>query len=1212
MFRHVFAFEFRYHLRSAVFWLGATLFFLMIFGAITTDVVQIGGAIGNVNRNSPSVIIFMMAFASIASVFVTTAFVAGAVLRDRELGTHEILFSTGISKTAYVLGRFAGAYAASVVMTLSIVPAIVIGSLMPWLEPERIGPFLWQPYVWGFVFMVLPNLLIMGALFFGLATLTKSLMYTYVGLVAMFVGYGVAGTLIRDVEKEGLATLIDPYGGRALGIVTKYWTTVERNTLVPGLAAPIIHNRLLWVAIALGLLALTWWRFSFSVEATTRRHTARAAGAAAPVPGSALAAREQGEGRGDRAGRREATPAAARDFGAAARRRQFTRLTRMEFVRNVRSLPFAIILALGILNVIGSAAALDEFGGTAVYPVTHIMLSATESAFLLFAFIILVLYSGETVWRDRTTGVSDVLDALPVPDRLIWQSKLAATMLLMPLLLSVSILCGIGFQAFHGYTHFELPLYFEGTFLFIGVPFLQVAVLAFLVQTLARNKYIGFLFLVLYILSQPILFALHFEHNLYLFGGSPSVTYSDMNGYGHFVTPTFWFQLYWSLVAVLFGVVIHLFWLRGRETEWRHRRRLARARFTPRVRALTIATAMAVAATGGWIWYNTNVLNEYIPSNVATDRRADFEKNYKRYEGIAQPKITAVQADVDIYPERRAVDIRGRYTIRNKTTTPVDSIHIVIPPQLDVTEMDVPDGSIAMDDSLLGYRIYRLASPMQPGDEKVITFTVGRAEHGFPNSGSNTQLVYNGTFFNNFQYFPHIGYPTGFEIQDPNERRKRHLPPVERMPKLENEAARMNNYITPESDWIDYETTVSTSPDQIAIAPGYLQKEWQENGRRYFHYRMDSPILGFFAYLSARYEVARDKWNGVDIEIYYDRKHPYNVARMIDAVKKALDYYTTNFGPYQHHQVRILEFPRYASFAQSFPNTIPYSEGIGFIAKVEKPDDIDYVFYVTAHEVAHQWWAHQVIGGNVQGATMTSETMSQYSALMVMEKEYGPAVMRRFLKYELDRYLRGRGGERIEELPLLRVENQQYIHYNKGSLVFYALRDWFGEAPLDSALAAYISRVKFQEPPYTTSRELLDAIGGIVPADRQATLDDLFERIVLYDNRATSATWSRQPDGRYAVHLTVESKRFIASGNGREQEAPVDEWMDIGVFGAKEAGGPDPGRPLLVEKRHITQSSMVFDLLVDGEPARAGIDPFNKLIDRNPDNNVTDVSSEKQ
>ena len=276
--------------------------------------------------------------------------------------------------------------------------------------------------------------------------------------------------------------------------------------------------------------------------------------------------------------------------------------------------------------------------------------------------------------------------------------------------------------------------------------------------------------------------------------------------------------------------------------------------------------------------------------------------------------------------------------------------------------------------------------------------------------------------------------------------RKNGLEPVQRAAKIDDLDARRNTYIGVDADWIDFETTVSTSADQIAIAPGYLQREWTENGRRYFHYKMDAPMLPFFSYLSARYAVQRDHWNDVAIEIYYQPGHEYNLDRMIDSVKKSLDYFTANFSPYQHHQVRILEFPRYARFAQSFANTIPYSEAIGFIARVQdEDDDVDYPFYVTAHEVAHQWWAHQVIGGNVQGATMLSETMAQYSALMVMEKEYGPEKMRRFLKYELDNYLRNRGGELVEEMPLYLVENQPYIHYRKGSVIMYALKDYLGE-----------------------------------------------------------------------------------------------------------------------------------------------------------------------
>jgi len=383
-----------------------------------------------------------------------------------------------------------------------------------------------------------------------------------------------------------------------------------------------------------------------------------------------------------------------------------------------------------------------------------------------------------------------------------------------------------------------------------------------------------------------------------------------------------------------------------------------------------------------------------------------------------------------------------------------------------------------------------------------------------------------------------------------------------------------------------------------------------ENGRRYFRYEMDSPIFDFFAYLSARYAVKRDRWNDVAIEIDYHPDHAYNVDRMIAAVKASLDYFTTQFGPYQHHQVRIVEFPRYARFAQSFPNTIPFSESIGFIARLDdRPDAIDYVSYVTAHEVAHQWWAHQVMGGNVQGATLMSETMSQYSALMVMEHMAGRDKMRRFLKYELDRYLSGRGGERIEELPIYLVEDQPYIHYRKGSLVMYALKDYVGEEPLNRALAEYVRAVAFQKPPYTYSLEFLDYISRAVPPDRLAILDDLFRNITLYENKATQATWSKREDGKYVVRIEVAAAKFRADGKGRETSTPLDDWIDIGVFGPRDPKGPSEGRLLALEKRRVNGSGTTFEMVVDEEPKKAGIDPFNKLIDRNPDDNIVSVSA---
>jgi len=429
------------------------------------------------------------------------------------------------------------------------------------------------------------------------------------------------------------------------------------------------------------------------------------------------------------------------------------------------------------------------------------------------------------------------------------------------------------------------------------------------------------------------------------------------------------------------------------------------------------------------------------------------------------------------------------------------------------------------------------------------------------------------------------------------------LPPSERARDRDDPAGLAENDISPDADFITFEATVSTDDDQFAIAPGYLQKEWTEGGRRHFDYKMDSPILNFFAFQSGRYAVRKDRWHDVvAIEIYYQPGHEYNLDRMIAATKAGLDYFTANFGPYQHKQFRIIEFPRYQAFAQSFPNTIPYSEGIGFIARVREDDkdDIDYPYYVTAHELAHQWWGHQVAAGNVQGDTMLVETMAQYSALMVMKHKYGEEKMQRFLQYELDRYLIGRSTEQKKELPLSRVENQPYIHYRKGSLVMYALQDYIGEDNLNRAIRAFRDETAFKGPPYPNTTQLLAHIRAVTPPQLQYVIDDMFDTITLFDNRATAARARLLPDGRYEVTFKVLAKKRRADELGKESDVPLADWIDIGVLDADN-------KPLFLEKKKIDREEMEFTVVVDGKPARAGIDPYNKLIDRRPKDNTIAV-----
>jgi ABC-2 type transport system permease protein len=297
-----------------------------------------------------------------------------------------------------------------------------------------------------------------------------------------------------------------------------------------------------------------------------------------------------------------------------------------------------------------------------------------------------------------------------------------------------------------------------------------------------------------------------------------------------------------------------------------------------------------------------------------------------------------------------------------------------------------------------------------------------------------------------------------------------------------------------------------------------------------------------------------------------------------------------------------------ASFAQAFPGTMPYSEGIGFIANLKDTDSIDMVYYVVAHEMAHQWWAHQVIGANMEGATILSETLAQYSALMVMEREFGRDHMRRFLKYEMDGYLKGRGGETRHEKPLIRVSaDQTYVHYQKGSVAMYYLREMVGEQTINAALRSLLQTFGYADPPYPTSIDLIDALKQEISPDMHYLITDLFEQVTLYDNRTLTAEYRQLSDGDYEVVLTVACRKLRVDDEQEEIEVAMDDWIEIGAFAAPEKGRKI-GELLHRQRVRVKSGEQEFRFQVQQPPHTAGVDPLYLMIDRVPEDNMKRAS----
>lgn len=1185
MFSALVFFELRRRVKMISTWVyavalaGAGLLMAMATGGVFKSLSASSGA-ERVFANSPHSLFGLITTLAFFGLLMVAAIFGQAAYQDFGHGTWMLIFTKNVKKAPYLLGRFLGAYVFSAVLLLSILPGVAVGLLVAWfMDRTQLTTHQTAAYLWPYVIGVWPTLFFAGALFFALAAVTRRMAPVYVGIVVLVLGYLVISAAVGDVQYQYVGSLVDPFGFITFANETRYWTPDERNRDLVPLSGVMLANRLLWLAAGAALLGLAVARFRTTVEEHSGKGAIREAASPAPV----------------------ALPSVTAAPTTGSWLRTAASSAWLAFRDVLRSPVYWSFVVAGLSFVTLGILFSNQIFGTPTYPVTWQVLELAMGTFRPFVLITLTFYAGELVWKERDAGLGDIVDATRAPTWVAYSSKLAALLLVALSLKAVVAAAALVSQVGRGFFDIEWSLYLTQLLVLDYLRDVLLCVLAFFAQVLIHQKYLAYLVMVLYFAAQAGLGLLGVEDNLVRYASEPSVQYSDMNGYASLLPVIFWHRLYWYALAALLVVAGYLLTVRGREARWRERLAAAKARRTPGWTLAAAVSLLVFVGTGAFIYYNTHVLNPYVTAKDAERGKARYEKEYKAYAALPHPRIISADVTFHIHPEELRLESLGTYRVRNKTQAPIQKVLLSLPRDARVRRLSIAGvDRHTSHDAELGLYVFELPTPLAPGAEADLVFDLEAGRRGFEHGGQRTDIAGNGTFFNNGN-LPVLGYQTDAELVDDGDRKEYGLAPKERLPDRDDPKAREDNYIRQDSDFISFQATVSTSPDQIAVAPGYLEKEWTENGRRFFRYKMDQPILNFFSVLSARYAVMHDTWRDVKLEIYHHPTHTYALDRMMRGMKDALEYCSESFGPYQHRQARILEFPRYQMFAQAFPNTIPYSEGLGFIARVreDNADDVDYPYYVTAHEIAHQWWAHQVVGARAQGATMTSETMAQYSALMVMKHRYGKQKMKRFLKFELDRYLMGRALERKKEVPLSRVENQAYIHYNKGSLVMYALQDFIGEERVNRALKRYVEKVRFQGPPYTGSTELLGFLREETPPEYQYLLEDFFDTITLYDNRTVSATTRKNDKGTWDVTLKVMAKKYRSDDKGAQTELDFNDWMDVGAL-------DDKGEALFLEKRKVPKGESEISFTVPVKPTKVGVDPLNVLIDRTSDDNVTE------
>ncbi len=1225
MLRKLLKFELAFQIKSVGFWL-SVLVMLGLGLLFTTDSGSISASGGaKVKMNGALPIALTLSGLSLACIFFGAVFVVNSVLRDDTFKSVEVIHATPVKTSDMLISRMLAAWLAVTLCLSAAAISMMAGKFMPWADPEVFGPINVLNYLQPLVLFIAVNALFITAIFTTIAVMTRDKAMVYVSAVGLLILYFAATALGGDNAPDWYGPMVDPFGTSALAEATQFWPAAEQNTRFAPITGYIGLNRLIWGGFGLGLFALS---FIKSKRGIVKRRVRKNKFA------DAVETKDI-----------ELYPITPK-LGFSHDFKNFGLRLKHEYLRTIKSTPFVIMMGIFIalfgLVLWASQVAIPD----PVIPTSSFIVQLVLNSLAIPVLIVMVFFGGDIIWREKTVGINEILDATPVSNSSLLGAKWGALTLVLFTMILVGIIFGMTAQAIMsgGEVAVNPMIYFKTGLLAFGVSFTLQAFLVMFIQNFMPNRIVGMLGAAMIIIGFTFFIGkLPIFHPLMDYGSVSPGSLSEMSGYAD-LSRFKAFGLYWGALALTLAVASIWLYPRGLQTSIFARSRRIRS-------AITLpTTTLAVLGLAGFISMGVSIQGayedgEYRNKTQREKRSVAYENLVKPHENDPQPNVTAVKADVQFYPDNRDALASGTLTLVNPHDTALTQFFLrpAVAHEEDIRKLDVigatrvTEGELAEGLEDYSTQIFKFDTPLAPGATTTVEF---ETYFHAPKLGDGGVVVDSGTFVDNGRVIPGIGIARNY-MQNPDTRRKYDLPEAEHLPVRTNKDARGRNFFDPHSHYIDFEATVCTDLDQIGIAPGELLRTYETDGRSCRDYKAVRPIANFYSFLSGDYVVATDEWTAPDgtvipLEIFYYAAHDYNVPLMMEAMKDSFKTFTREFGPYQYSQLRIVEFP-YRSFAQSFAGTVPFSENIGFMRDPGDPEDnksVDLATYVTMHEIGHQWFGHQIFPAMTVGFNVLSEGLTENAAMTAYEEELGWQKARRLLEQRaIQSYLMSRTRDKDDEPPLAKAEGQSYLDYNKASWVFWGLKQYMGEAIMQDAIQHFVVDYGLKGAPYPTTLELTDYLREAAGPDYDQLITDYWDRITFWDlgfAPGTEPEITPNADGGYDVTVQIKVDKLIASEeDGKETSVAemdnegLNEWIEIGLYTTdpEETFGDEwdalervrvtDENSSAIEGDDETARTYSVTITVDKAPAYVLIDPRRLLIERNVGDNVQKIDGSR-
>lgn len=1006
--------------------------------------------------NSPSVFYKNLASGGMLMIIIVAIVTGTALYKDIQHKTGHWLYTLPIHEKHFYLARFLSAFLFNVLLATGYIVGMVLVPYSGIGEAHQFGPLPLGQLIHGFIFLTVPNLFLLTSLFFFSLVFSKKMAVAYLSILATVIAFLLMQTTSEASGITNFLALGDPFGFVATEEMNLSFTSLERNTAYIPLDGNFRANRLIWFSIAAVLLILSVLKFTFKNFGSPKKSIKKIDSKPQNKIGFVHHKLTQ----------------QALSFTSFDYVKKLWSLAVLEFKNVVRPASFkviiGVILMMAILqNLIWNAS--YYIGATA--PLTSTM-TYFRLSFGVFIIILIMVWSGELFFKDKTVKIHSITDTLPVP---VWVTQLSrfCAMSAVAFVLALSFMViGIVIQIVKGGAGLiELDLYIYDTlgYNWGWLTYVLWIALVFFISGITGNRFLT------HVLSIGLFFAMIMafelglaEQTRFAFAAVPGLEdYSEVSGYGIWKTAAQWYFLMWTLLATVFILLGIFFWNRGVSKKWYNKLSIHNNQLSWLGKIITVLALAGFFLLQSFIANQTIGKENFTLSTIKEKNNADYEKKYSYLKKIQQPKIINLDATFDLFPLQRKAIFSSEILSINTTSATIDTVYLNRKQAVTLHNIKFNGGIISevLEDTHHDVLAYKIPEGLHAGDTLKISIKAEKQYIGLSQGGGEpqTDLTYNSSFGSIFDFIPSIGYDDDKELVQNRKREEQGLPKINsRMPVINDDLACTQNYFDSNALAVSGTITISTVAGQIPLAPGSLISEKEENGRITRRYTI-TPSSSFNWHIaSARYLVRSSVVDGIDVTILSSPKHQFNIDLYLKAITDGIQYVNNNLGMYPYKEVRLSEINYYSDRFYAYPNSISISEKEGWYADTAALKDKAYVYHSTVSQIIKHWMQEQGIVANVQGAEMLVNAIPETLALQVVERKLGKQAHTLILKKKADFYAKEKNNEPNQEPALLYADGIEYLETAKGVIGLHMLKEKLGNIKFTRITKEWLDSSKHQ------------------------------------------------------------------------------------------------------------------------------------------------------